>query len=526
MDKHPLMIRRRRIKYDHPMYGHPLMNDPVAGKLYSLHDNWPAGTYLALLKNAPNLGDMANLMVEAAGWSYFQESSWISKIWWRGRTATQQLQDASAFRWVVGKAGRIPIGGSVIGGIPIPFRGVAPISDQSIKAVLGVGAQGSGKSAGLTAPTILGWKGSAIVFGQWDALWPKTAQRRARSGNKVVVFASSYHHLDTFNFLDFIRLQTPSERDDAAILSELMLFGSIPENQSDAALAKQMLVGLLLQEANSGGTLTKLAESLDLPETRDVASRFARPACFTHEGQWEQNVDQAMRAVKNALEPFLSPEIAKNTGKSTFSLDDLINPSQPCTLYASAAPDNEQTQVARLLVDLAAARVHSSETYPAGPVLLVVEPAERLPALHSLNQWAAGGYPRVKPYITVRSLFALARHYPLTRFIDLRSTNIVCTGVTNWEDAQLLASLSENFRAEEMIHLPGLQPVGHAVLLSADIEPGRGYWSQWRMTVVLPRFFRTMELSQYREWQPYGGESARTAKWLRVVFHGAAPTEE
>lgn len=232
------------------------------------------------------------------------------------------------------------------------------LRDISNGHVLICGPTRSGKGISCILPTLLSWRGSALVNDEKGELWAQTAPWRARHAGRVIKWEpGAANGSASWNPLAEIRLLTPHEVADAQNIALMLIdvHGSgLDRLDHWQKAAFQILSGCVLHEcytARAAGRNASLA---------DLASRFADPgskpsALFeamrdnTHRnGSPHSMVAAAGRAQLDRSEReqsgvtstllthlmlFADEIVCANTSISDFKLDDLADGEKPTSIF-------------------------------------------------------------------------------------------------------------------------------------------------------------------------------------------------
>lgn len=230
----------------------------------------------------------------------------------------------------------------------------------------------SGKGVGLVVPTLLSWKHSAVILDLKGELWELTAGwRKEHAGNKVLRFepanpASSIG----FNPLDEIRIGTANEVGDVQNLAMLLVDpdGKGLDNhwqKTAQALLVGVILHLLYESKNTGDTAT-------LPALDAMLSNPARPindlwkemTISSHpviaaagkdmQDRPEDEAGSVLSTAKTCLSLYRDPIVAKNVTKSEFRIADLMNFTDPVSLYIITKPNDKARlrPLVRILINM------------------------------------------------------------------------------------------------------------------------------------------------------------------------------
>ena len=247
-------------------------------------------------------------------------------------------------------AAATPEGGGCIVGATVHRGTITPLVDHSDQPIFAVGPCRTGKSSGLTVPTLLQWQDSAVVFDIHGELHELTASWRLNSaGNQVIRFEPmNPSGSDRIDLLKEIRVGTTCAQADARTLAHAF----IPDDSTRegtgnfwVARAQTALTHYLLDAAESGKSMRDVAERVRDAITLypDEAGEDSDPMLLdTSPPSPPTTVEKATEGVRNlimeALAVFLNPAVAATTSNGTFSLSDLADAQGRATLYIIVNP--------------------------------------------------------------------------------------------------------------------------------------------------------------------------------------------
>ena len=306
-----------------------------------------------------------------------------------------------------------------------------PLIDAGMNPVAVLGPCRSGKGTTIVVPTLLTWCESAIVTDVHGELHGITEHwRRTGAHNEVRRLAfGDPSSPDTFNFLDAIPRGTAGELADiqalaAALLGDDQDGGDYWHHHAQSLLTlfiiatRQSLVASLhdVQRAvNDNGVFgSTLATFRDIiPD--DELGHAAKAAAMAY-AELADNARAAVRVmVANSLTIFASPDVARNTMRSSFDLAELRDGEAAMTLYLSFAPHDLgrlQPLIRAFLAQVVRHGTQERQQPAARRLLLVLDDFAalgRLPFLESsLAYLPSYG---IKPLLTIQSLTQLNRTY-------------------------------------------------------------------------------------------------------------------
>ncbi|MEK8034255.1 type IV secretory system conjugative DNA transfer family protein [Ideonella sp. DXS29W] len=345
-------------------------------------------------------------------------------------------------------------GACVVGSVKRRGKGTESLYDATDRLVGVFAPDRAGKTTCLVIPTLLTWRASAVVRDQHGEAYAHTAAWRSiEANNRIIRFEPGQAGTtDTYNPLAAIRFDGAHRTADAAHLAGLLLEGARHKIEPQLhQLATVYLTLVLLAEALSHGSLASAARNvaasndselgiwLDLQGdlkasihaayATEAAEHLARGA----DERWPGEVRRIALAV---LEPFTDPVIGGNTHRSTFALEDLLNPAAPATLYLQARPFPAEQLVQRLLLSQLLERIVEREGM-AAPLLLMLDDLPGLGRLSSLERHI-GSLQSVgcKPYLVMASGSELVSIYgPESALLEeLASSLVVTYGIRPGDD--------------------------------------------------------------------------------------------
>lgn len=303
--------------------------------------------------------------------------------------------------------------------------------DAGTDPVAVLGPCRSGKGTTIIVPTLLTWRESAIVIDVHGELYGITEHwRRTGAGNDVRRLAfGDPSSPDTFNFLDAIPRGTTSELADIQALASVLLDDGRNDdnywrNHAQSLLAmfiiasRPSLVASLhdVQQAVSddvafGATIATYRDAIPDNELGHAAKAAA--IAF---GELPDKARAAVRMmVVSSLSIFASPEVARNTMRSSFDLAELRDSKAATTLYLSfAAHDLFRLQplIRAFLAQVVRHGTRERHQAESSRLLLVLDEFTALGRLSFLEGSLAylPGYG-IKPLLAIQSLTQLNSVY-------------------------------------------------------------------------------------------------------------------
>ncbi len=254
--------------------------------------------------------------------------------------------------------------GVYIGGWKDKKGEVQYLRHNGAEHVLAFAPTRSGKGVGLVIPTLLTWAESTIVLdikGENYALTSKWREQYAN--NKIYMFNpnDTTGQGDKFNALEEVRLGTLNEVGDIDNIV-LMLLDEKGEGLKDfwekggkGFLASFILhilyvskkeglktpsLSLIYKELNIKPLEDILVEMQSYLHHEDTTNTSVSTGAVGLENLSERTRGDILQTVNNVLSLYIDPVIASNISKSDFKLDELMNGTQPVSLYIVIDPES------------------------------------------------------------------------------------------------------------------------------------------------------------------------------------------
>ena len=312
--------------------------------------------------------------------------------------------------------------------------------------VLAFAPSRSGKGIGLVLPTLLSWKHSALILDIKGENWAMTSGWRKKSANNVVMKfepAAADGSSVAFNPLEEIRFGTVFEVSDVQNIVSIIVD---PEGKEEldhwSRTASAMLVGVIIhclyketlnhRCANINTIINALSDPYksclelfeemknnqhDKPDIRIIVSQCAQEMLSKSESERSSIHSTAL----SYLSLYRDPIIARNTKRSDFKLENLMNHERPVSLYLVINPsDNQRLKpLIRLFIAQTLAKISQvsrPETGLAGNykhrLLFLLDEFPTLGKMTFLETSLAyiAGYG-VKAYLITQDITQLRRYY-------------------------------------------------------------------------------------------------------------------
>lgn len=259
----------------------------------------------------------------------------------------------------------------------------------------------SGKGVGHVIPNLLDHPGSVLVNDIKGENYGVTGRYRSEF-SKVVTFAPFDENSSCYNPLDFIRLGTTDEIDDASLIADMI----ISEDGGDpfwSREAKNVITGLILYVASESPPALR-----NLGEVRYLIMQAKKDFDFTVRDMYKSKNSfvKKVAASVGATEPKVlasvlstaksqtavwdSPRLTAITSRSDFQLEDLKN--EVLSIYIIIPPEylDVYKPIIRLMVGLATTAMTRVKKVPENPVLFLID---EFPALGHMKPIESGiGY--------------------------------------------------------------------------------------------------------------------------------------
>ena len=217
----------------------------------------------------------------------------------------------------------------------------------------------SGKGVGLVVPTLLSWNASCVVLDLKGELWALTAGwRRGYANNKVLRFEPAATNCDVaWNPLDEIRADADHEVGDVQNLVAMIVdpdgkgLNSHWEKTAFALLTGVILYAL--HQAREKGTTATLPgiDAMLADPNRPITDLWKEMVGSSHEvvasaardmiDRPEEEAGSVLSTAKSYLALYRDPVVAKNISSSSFRIKQLMNETDPVSLYIVTQPNDK-----------------------------------------------------------------------------------------------------------------------------------------------------------------------------------------
>lgn len=260
----------------------------------------------------------------------------------------------------------------------------------------------SGKGVGQVIPNLLTHTGSVVVNDIKGENFAVTGRHRANF-SKVYRFAPFEDDSDCFNPLDFIRVGTEDEMDDANLIADMI----VPEEKSNDPFwdreAKNLVTGLIMFVATSAPPpLRNMSEvrfllmqskkdfDVTIKKMLESENAFVKRVANSVTATEAKVLASVISTAKSKTAIWDSPKLAKVTAKSDFTMEDIKK--EVISLYIVIPPEqlSNYKPVVRLMIGLATTAMTRLKQKPTKPVLFLID---EFPALGHMEPIESGiGY--------------------------------------------------------------------------------------------------------------------------------------
>jgi len=313
----------------------------------------------------------------------------------------------------------------------------------------------SGKGVGCVIPNLLTHPGSVIVTDIKGENAGITAEYRSTLGPVYrLAPLSPVHNSARYNPMDFVRISTPYEVDDARLIAEMLVVPERDEPNHWEREARTLITGLILYvRHHKEVTKRNLSTVRDLlmQEVEEFELMLAEMLSSHQENivrlaagfsqKEEKERSGVISSAQAATELFESPKLRDCTSQSDFSLESLKD--ETASLYLIIPPEylDSYRSYLRLMIGLATAAMTRNTNQPRYDVLFLLD---ELPALGYMRPIEEGigylaGYG-AKLWLFVQDLDQLDKTYRKSRSII---ANCAVRQAFNVQDIKTANMLSE-----------------------------------------------------------------------------------
>lgn len=225
----------------------------------------------------------------------------------------------------------------------------------------------SGKGVGVIVPTLLSWSESVLVYDEKGELWQLSAGWRSQYVGRAIRWEpGAFDGSAGFNFLEEIPLGTPYEVAEAQNIAQIIcdprgdgIEGKDHWGKTSFDLLASVILHVMYVKHAKGeiASLTDVAFALSDPEEKSdtlweqmrtnkhmngKVHPFIASAGRDQLDRPERERGSVLSSAKTYLTLVKDPIIQKNTSRSSFHIDDLMDADDPVSLYVVTRPDNNE----------------------------------------------------------------------------------------------------------------------------------------------------------------------------------------
>lgn len=312
----------------------------------------------------------------------------------------------------------------------------------------------SGKGVGHVIPNLLDHPGSVVVNDIKGENHAVTARYREQF-SKVVSFAPFMENSHCFNPMDFIRVGTNDEKDDAALIADMIIVAPSSGEDFWTAEGRNWITALVLYVAvEMPPALKNLAEvrylimqnQKEFQKTIEQMQRSGNQIVQTMANSMAATEPKVMASVlstaKSQTSVWDSPRLASITSKSDFALEDIKK--EPTSFYIIIPPEylDVYKPVVRLMVGITLATMTRNHKKPKDPVLFLID---EFPALGYMRNIEVGigylaGYG-VSLWMFIQDLSQLKEDYPKWASFISNCACRMAFGTNDFDTAKVLSDM-------------------------------------------------------------------------------------
>ncbi|MAF31966.1 MAG: type IV secretory system conjugative DNA transfer family protein [Pseudomonadota bacterium] len=311
----------------------------------------------------------------------------------------------------------------------------------------------SGKGVGHVIPNLLDHPGSVVVNDIKGENYAVSGRHRAQF-SKVITFAPFMEGSGCFNPIDFIRINTSDELDDAALIADMIIVpGGGDEFWTNEA--KTVITGLILYVANeSPAALRNLGEVryLIMQDQKDfqltikdmqrsknqIIQRIANSVAATE----PKVLASVLSTAKSQTAVWDSPRLTSITSRSDFKLEDIKK--EPTSFYVIIPPEylDVYKPVVRLMMGITIATLTRTQEKPKDPTLFIID---EFPALGYMKNIESGvgylaGYG-ISLWMFIQDLSQIKEDYPKWASLIANCSVRMAFGTNDFDTAKILSDM-------------------------------------------------------------------------------------
>lgn len=311
----------------------------------------------------------------------------------------------------------------------------------------------SGKGVGHVIPNLLDHPGSVVVNDIKGENYAVSGRHRAQF-SKVITFAPFMEGSGCYNPIDFIRVGTNDELDDAALIADMII---VPQGNDEfwTNEAKNVITGLILYVANeSPAALRNLGEMryLIMQDQKDfqltikdmqrsknqIIQRIANSIAATE----PKVLASVLSTAKSQTAVWDSPRLTSITSRSDFKLADIKK--EPTSFYVIIPPEylDVYKPVVRLMMGITIATLTRTQEKPKDPTLFIID---EFPALGYMKNIESGvgylaGYG-ISLWMFIQDLSQIKEDYPKWASLIANCSVRMAFGTNDFDTAKILSDM-------------------------------------------------------------------------------------
>lgn len=312
----------------------------------------------------------------------------------------------------------------------------------------------SGKGVGHVIPNLLDHPGSVVVNDIKGENYAVTGRHRSKF-SKVITFAPFMDGSGCFNPMDFIRVGTSDELDDASLIADMIIVPDSGGNEFFTNEAKNIITALTLYVANeSPAALRNLGEVryLIMQDAKDfqmtvkdmqrsknqIVQRMANSISATE----PKVLASVLSTAKSQTAVWDSPRLTAITSRSDFNLEDIKK--EPTSFYIIIPPEylDVYKPIVRLMMGITLATMTRTHDKPKDPIIFVID---EFPALGYMRNIEAGvgylaGYG-ISLWMFIQDLSQIKEDYPKWASLVANCSCRMAFGTNDFDTAKILSDM-------------------------------------------------------------------------------------
>ncbi|MFT7144513.1 MAG: type IV secretion system protein VirD4 [Alphaproteobacteria bacterium] len=311
----------------------------------------------------------------------------------------------------------------------------------------------SGKGVGHVIPNLLDHPGSVVVNDIKGENYAVTGRHRAKF-SKVINFAPFLEGSGCYNPIDFIRVGTNDELDDASLISDMII---VPQGSDEfwTNEAKNIITALILYVANESPAALR-----NMGEVRYLIMQDQKDFQLTVKDMQRSKITSIQRMANSiaATEPKVlasvlstaksqtavwdSPRLTAITSRSDFKLEDIKK--EPTSFYVIIPPEylDIYKPIVRLMMGITIATLTRTNEKPKDPTLFIID---EFPALGYMKNIESGvgylaGYG-ISLWMFIQDLSQIKEDYPKWASLIANCSCRMAFGTNDFDTAKILSDM-------------------------------------------------------------------------------------